>query len=108
MNKTLLILLCAGTFLVSCRGGQEKEAATEFCDCYSDLAKVKDDAANSESATSFLGSIEEMKTIAVEAQMCRKKWDAKYNGKVDLDVFKEEVKKSDESVYNMAVEEGVL
>lgn len=108
MKKGLLLLVCAGAFLVSCGGGQEKEAAAAFCDCYADVAKATDDAASSESATSYLGSIEEIKTMGIEAKACRKKWDTKYNGNVDLDIFKEEVKKANESVYNMAVEEGVF
>ena len=108
MKKGLLLLVLAGAFLVSCGGGQEKEAAKAFCDCYDEMAKATDEAGEATDTEALLESIEEMKEVALKAQECRKGWDEAYNGKVDLDIFKEEVKKENESVYNMAVKEGVL
>lgn len=108
MKKGLLLLVAAGAFLVSCGSGLEKEAATEFCNCYGDLAKAKEEIANSDSATDFLGSMTEMKEMSSKAIKCRADWDKKYNGKIDLDKFKEEVKNTNEAVLKMAEEEGVL
>lgn len=109
MKKGLLLLFVAGAMLVSCSGeGKEKEAASAFCDCYSDLAEASSAAASAESATDMLGSLGEMQEMALKAQACQKELDAKYEGQLDLDIFKEEVKKGNEAVYNMAVEQGAF
>ncbi|NRA13810.1 MAG: hypothetical protein HRT57_17855 [Crocinitomicaceae bacterium] len=107
MKKGLLLLVLAGTFLVSCGGGQEKEAAEAFCDCYAESAEAIE-AAGEVTASSLFESVEKMKEIDAKAQECRKGWDEKYNGKIDLAIFEEEVKKTNESVYKLAVDNGVF
>lgn len=108
MKKGLLLIVLAGTFLVSCGGGQEKEAAEAFCDCYAEMAELNEEAANSTSTDSIFATVDEKKQISLKAGKCRKAWDEKYNGKVNLEVFQEEVKKKNEAVYNMGVEDKVF
>ena len=107
MRKGLLLLIVAGAFLVSCgaNGEIEKEAAQEFCDCYREYAQTKKEAA-SQSARDMFSSIGKIKGLALKAQKCQKILDSKYKAKLDLDLFKEEVKKINATVYNLAVEEG--
>ena len=110
MKKGLLLLVAAATttILVSCGGGNEAEAAKEYCDCFSDIAQAKEDMANAGSATEMLGMAAEAEKLAGEAQECEKKWREKYDGKIDISKFKEELKKEDEKVYKMAEELGAF
>ncbi|MFT6243503.1 MAG: hypothetical protein ACJA0U_001956 [Salibacteraceae bacterium] len=108
MKKGLLLIVLAGTFLVSCGGGQEKEAAEAFCDCYAEMAEANEAAANSTNTDTIFESAEEMNEVGLKAGKCRKGWDEKYNGKVDLKLFQEEVNKKNKAVYSMAVEDGVF
>jgi|TARA_B110000305_G_scaffold50822_1_gene55291 hypothetical protein len=108
MKKGLLLIVLAGIFLVSCGGGQEKEAAEAFCDCYKDMAEAKEVAANSTNTDTIFEYAEEMKEVGLKASKCRKGWDEKYNGKVDLKLFQEEVKKKNNAVYSMAVKDGAF
>lgn len=110
MKKGLLLLVAAATttIMVSCGGGNEAEAAKEYCECFSDIAKAKEDMADAESATEMLGMAAEAEKLAGEAEKCEKEWRAKYDGKIDIEKFKEELKKADESVYNMAEELGAF
>lgn len=108
MKKKLLLIVLSGTFLVSCGGGQEKEAAEGFCDCYAEMAEVNEIESDTTNTDSIFESAEEMNEVGLKAGKCRKVWDENYNGKVDLKLFQEEVKKKNEGVYNMAVEDGVF
>lgn len=101
-------MVLAGTFLVSCGGGQEKEAAEVFCDCYAEMAAANEAVENTTNTDSIFESAEEMNQVGLKAGKCRKGWDKKYNGKVDLKLFQEEVKKKNAAVYNMAIEHGVF
>ncbi len=110
MKKGLLLLVAAATttILVSCGGGNEEEAAKAYCDCFSEIAKAQEEMANAESATDMLGMAAEVEKMAGEAEECEKKWREKYDGNIDIEKFKEELKKQDEKVYNMADKLGAF
>ena len=108
MKKGLLLIVLAGTFLVSCGSGQEKEAAEAFCDCYAEMAELRAGSADSTAIEGLNQLVEGGKEIILKAKKCRKDWDKKYNGKVDLELLQEEVKKKNEDVYNMGVEDKVF
>lgn len=108
MKKGLLIIVAAGALLVSCGGGNEKEAAKEYCDCYAEIAKATEEMSNAESATDMLSAAANMEQMANDAKECEAKWKEKYDGKIDLEKFKEEVKNENETVYNLAEKSGVF
>lgn len=103
MKKGLLLLVAAATttILVSCGGGNEAEAAKEYCDCYSKVAELQE---NMTSTDALLELSEEAK----KAEKCEKEWREKYDGKIDIEKFKEALKKEDEKVYKMADELGAF
>lgn len=110
MKKGLLLLVAAATttILVSCGGADEAEAAKEYCDCFSKVAEIQEKMANAESATDMLGMAAEVEKLAGDAEKCEKTWREKYDGKIDIEKFKEELKKQDEKVYNMADKLGAF
>ncbi len=103
MKKGFLLLVAAATttILVSCGGGNEAEAAKEYCDCFSKVAELQE---NMTSTDALMQLSEEAK----KAEACEKKWREKYDGEIDIAKFKEELKKQDEKVYNMADELGAF
>ena len=110
MKKGLLLLIVAGAFLVSCGGGGalEKEAAQEFCDCYGELAQAMKEASSSTSADATLESASKQMKLGLETVKCQAKMDTKYTGQLDLDIFKEEIKKIDKAVFEMAEKNKVF
>jgi len=108
MKKGLLVLVAAGAFLMSCGGGNEEQAAKEYCDCYAEIAKATEEMTNAASATDMLSAAANMEQMANDAKECEAKWKEKYDGKINIDKFKEEVKKQNETVYNLAEKSGVF
>jgi len=103
MKKGLLLLVAAATttILVSCGGGNEAEAAKAYCDCYSKVAELQENMTNTD-------EMMELSEESKKATKCEEAWRKKYDGKIDLEKFKEEVKKEDEKVYKLADELGVF
>ena len=108
MKKGLVLLIAAGAFLVSLsgKGEREKRAAREFCVCHSELAKLSKDLKKIDSV--FNVNIEEVKTIADRAIRCHESWLRHHDGELDLDLFKEELKKRNKEVYDMAINDGLI
>ncbi len=108
MKKGLLLIVAAGTLLVSCGGGEEKEAAKELCGCYEGVLAAQDKAGNSENTDDLFSAQSEMVEEAQKGMDCLISWRDKYEGKVDIEKVKEEVKVENKKVYDLLSEQGVF
>lgn len=105
MKKGLLLLLVAGAFLVSCGGGLEEQAAKDFCDCHGPAVKMAKEAGEATSATDLFAGNDEFAEALVQQGVCHKAWMKTYDGKVEIEALKEEIKKINEDVFAMAEKE---
>jgi hypothetical protein len=94
--KKLFIVFAAGALLASCSSTQDKEAAAEFCECY-----TMNDAAEATSLTEIMESAEKM-------TKCIKSWQEKFEGNVSKDGFDEELKKTCPDAHAKADEMGMF
>ena len=106
MKKGIILLLFTGVFFTSFgqKGKLEKKAAIEFCNCHEKLAELYKEASNAESASALLEIAADVNAVADEATACHKVWMKKYDGNIDVDRFKFEVKKVNTDVYDLAEE----
>jgi len=108
MKKGLLVIIAAGTLLVSCGGGKEKEAAKEFCDCYEGMMAAQEKAGNAENTTDLFTAQSELAEEAKKAMDCLLGWKDKYDGQVDIEKVKEEIKAENAEIYKMIEEQGAI
>lgn len=108
MKKGLLLIFVAGALLVSCGGGKEKEAAKEFCDCYEGMMAAQENAGNAEGMTDLMAAQTELAEEAKKAMDCLLTWKDKYDGEVDIEKVKEEIKAENAELYNMIEEQGAI
>mmetsp|Transcript_34802 Transcript_34802/g.45807 ORF Transcript_34802/g.45807 Transcript_34802/m.45807 type:complete len:109 (+) Transcript_34802:2-328(+) len=108
MKKGLLLIIAAGTLLVSCGGGQEKEAAKELCGCYEGVLDAQDKAGNAGNTEDLFSAQSAMVEEAKKGMDCLISWRDKYDGKVDIEKVKEEVKAENKKVFDLLTEQGVF
>lgn len=94
--KKLLIIFAAGALLASCSLTQDKEAAEEFCKCYS-----MNDAAEATSLTEIMESAEKITE-------CVKTWQTTFDGKISKDGFSDELKEQCPDAHAKAEEMGMF
>lgn len=107
MKKGFLLLVAAGSMLVSCGGGEEAEAANELCDCYEGWMKKSEEAGNATSTEDLLGGASEMQDEMMKTLECAKEWKAKWDGKVDPDGVREEIKENHKDVNKFFEDKGI-
>lgn len=107
MKKGLVLIIAVGGLLISCGGGQEKEAAKEFCDCYEGMLSAKKKASEAK-GDDFYTLQSELAQESSKAKECLMKWKEKYDGEVELDKVKEEIKAQNEELYNMIEGQGAF
>lgn len=107
MKKGLLLIFAAGTLLVSC-GGEEKAAAKEFCGCYEGMMAAQEKAGSAESTDDMFSAQTALAEEAQKAMDCLVSWKEKYDGKVDIEKVKEEIKAENAELYKMIEEQGAI
>lgn len=107
MKRGLLLIVPSGTLLVSC-GGQEKEAAQEFCDCYEGFVDAQKKAGSAQNTADLFSAQSEMSQQLKDMETCLNDWKSKYDGKVDKDKSMEEIKAENADIYNILEEGGGL
>ncbi len=107
MKKGILLLFAAGALLVSC-GPSAEDAATDICKCYEDASKLSKEAGNAATTDELMEMTEKLQEAVAKGDECQKEWKEKYDGKVDIEAFKEELKKKDEAIYKMLDERGLF
>lgn len=110
MKKGILVLFVAGTLfaVTSCGAGNAKEAATEICKCYEEVLSDQEAAGNATNTEEMFAATERMQQSAEKANECQLKWNEKYNGKVDIEAFKKELKAQNEAVYKLVSDRGLF
>lgn len=98
MKKGFLLLVAAGSMLVSCGGGEEAKAADELCDCYEGWMKKSDEAGKSTSTDDLIVGASEIQDEMMKTLECEKDWKAKWDGKVDPDAVRKEIKENHKDV----------
>lgn len=107
MKKGILLLLASGAFLVSC-GPSPEEAADEICKCYEDAAELVEKSGDAETTDELLSITEEIRMEVLKGDECKKGWDEKYNGQVDVQEFKKAVKEKNQKVFEMLDARGLF
>ena len=102
-----MVAAATTTILVSCGGGDEAQAATEFCDCYKgwmEADKAAATADNTDDLFSGAGASIQEQADAVE---CAIKWKTKWDGKVDGDKVLEEIKANHKDTHKFLEDKGI-
>lgn len=105
MKNGLLRLFVMGVILTSCSGAPNEEAAKALCDCFEQDQNDRNAAGQAESFSEMMAASQ-----AHEAKMkkCTDAWKIKYDGKIDKEGFKEELKKRDKEIYKEAKKEKLF
>ena len=107
MKRGILLLIAGSTILVSC-GPSPEEAADEICECYEDAAELVEQSGKAESTDESLRISQQIRKEVLKGDECKKEWDEKFNGKVDVEQFKQALKEKNEKVYDMLDQRGLF
>jgi hypothetical protein len=107
MIRVVLFISAVGVFVTSCNNS-DKEAAISYCNCYAEIAEATAEITQGESNSEQPLLPKNFQEMADKAKACEKKWKEKYDGKIHLDRFEDEVRKTNEAVYNLAKSNGVF
>ncbi len=120
MKTTLFFLFGALLLCASCEQNSnekseepeaintEREAAEVYANCHRDMVLKREEMGSAESADELLELVAELEDLAIEATECERSWNRKYDGRIDIEKFKEELKAIDPKIHNFAEELGAF
>lgn len=107
MKRVQIYIFTLGVMLVSCNS-LDREAAKAYCNCYEEIAEATAEISGANETTEQLRLPKDFQELAVKAKACEKRWKKRYDGKIHLDRFEKEVKKTNKAVYDLAKSNGVF